>query len=113
MFKVIYQWGNRRSLFLNDDVNQVLQFDDMLGAKIISSSTYHMLYWRNWTTGTTYDKYEHNISSSNVANSGATNLFDSTLWLEQSFGYKVIDNNGNTYNSRGNINIKLNLYNIW
>ena len=42
----------------------------MLGAKIITSSDVsHVIPRRNWTTGTTYDMYEHNISSSNAANS--------------------------------------------
>ena len=54
----------------------------MLGAKIITSSDVsHVIPRRNWTTGTTYDMYEHNISSSNAANSGATNLFDSTFFV--------------------------------
>ena len=71
----------------------------MIGAKIISSSDVsHVILRRNWTTGTTYDKYEHNISSSNPAQSGATNLFDSTfVVMNSSYAvYKVIDNNGNT-----------------
>ena len=39
----------------------------MIGAKLISSSDVsHVIPRRNWTTGTTYDMYEHNISSSNV-----------------------------------------------
>ena len=65
----------------NDDVaSEFYNYDDMIGAKIISSSDVsHVIPRRNWTTGTTYDKYEHNISSSNTANSGATNLFDSTF----------------------------------
>ena len=84
----------------NDDVaSEFYNFDDMIGAKIISSSDVsHVIFRRNWTTGTTYDKYEHNISSSNPANSGATNLFDSTfVVMNSSFAvYKVIDNDGNT-----------------
>ena len=58
----------------------------------------HCIPRRNWTTGTTYDKYEHNISASNTANSGATNLFDSTfVVMNSSYAvYKVIDNDGNT-----------------
>ena len=60
----------------NDDVtSEFYNYDDMLGAKIITSSDVsHCIPRRNWTTGTTYDMYEHNISSSNAANSGATNL---------------------------------------
>ena len=79
----------------NDDVaSEFYNYDDMLGAKIIASTDVsHCIPRRNWTTGTTYDKYEHNISSSNTANSGATNLFDSTfVVMNSSYAvYKVID----------------------
>jgi hypothetical protein len=71
----------------------------MLGAKLIASTDVtHCIPRRNWTTGTTYDHYEHNISSSNTANSGATNLFDSSFVVMNSVYavYKVIDNDGNT-----------------
>ena len=84
----------------NDDVtSEFYNYDDMLGAKIITSSDVsHCIPRRNWTTGTTYDMYEHNISSSNAANSGATNLFDSTyVVMNSSFAvYKVIENDGAT-----------------
>ena len=69
----------------------------MINAKIISSSDVsHVIPRRNSTT--TYDKYEHNISSSNPANSNATNLFDSTfVVMNIPFAvYKVIDNDNNT-----------------
>ena len=71
----------------------------MIGAKLISSSDVsHVIPRRNWTTGTTYDMYEHNISSSNAANSGATNLFDSNFFVMNSSNavYKVIENDGAT-----------------
>ena len=71
----------------------------MLGAKLIASTDVtHCIPRRNWTTGTTYDRYEHNISASNTANSGATNLFDSSFVVMNSVYavYKVIDNDGNT-----------------
>jgi len=84
----------------NDDVtSEFYNYDDMLGAKIITSSDVsHCIPRRNWTTGTTYDMYEHNISSSNAANSGATNLFDSSyVVMNGSFAvYKVIENDGAT-----------------
>ena len=82
----------------NDDVtSEFYNYDDMLGAKLITSSDVsHCIPRRNWTTGTTYDMYEHNISSSNTANSGATNLFDSTfVVMNSSYAvYKVIENDG-------------------
>ena len=71
----------------------------MLGAKIIASTDVsRCIPRRNWTTGTTYDMYEHNISSSNAANSGATNLFDATyVVMNSSYAvYKVIENDGAT-----------------
>ena len=84
----------------NDDItSEFYNYDDMLGAKLITSSDVsHCIPRRNWTTGTTYDMYEHNISSSNAANSGATNLFDSTfVVMNSSFAvYKVIENDGAT-----------------
>ena len=84
----------------NDDItSEFYNYDDMLGAKLITSSDVsHVIPRRNWTTGTTYDMYEHNISSSNAANSGATNLFDSTFFvMNSSFAvYKVIENDGAT-----------------
>jgi len=84
----------------NDDItSEFYNYDDMLGAKIITSSDVsHVIPRRNWTTGTTYDMYEHNISSSNAANSGATNLFDSNFFvMNSSFAvYKVIENDGAT-----------------
>jgi len=84
----------------NDDVtSEFYNYDDMLGAKLIASTDVtHCIPRRNWATGTTYDHYEHNISSTNTANSGATNLFDSTFVVINSVFavYKVIDNDGNT-----------------
>ena len=84
----------------NDDVaSEFYNYDDMLGAKLIASTDVtHCIPRRNWTTGTTYDIYEHNISASNTANSGATNLFDSSFVVMNSVYavYKVIDNDGNT-----------------
>ena len=84
----------------NDDVaSEFYNYDDMLGAKLIASTDVtHCIPRRNWTTGTTYDKYEHNISASNAAASGATNLFDSSFVVMNSVYavYKVIDNDGAT-----------------
>ena len=84
----------------NDDVSsEFYNYDDMLGAKLLTSSDVsHVIPRRNWTTGTTYDMYEHDISSSNTANSGATNLFDSNFFvMNSSFAvYKVIENDGAT-----------------
>ena len=84
----------------NDDItSEFYAYDDMIGAKIITSSDVSFcIPRRDWTTGTTYDMYEHNISSGNAANSGATNLFDSTYFVMNSAYavYKVIENDGAT-----------------
>jgi hypothetical protein len=84
----------------NDDISSEFHaWDDMLGAKLISSSDVsYAIPRRNWTTGTTYDMYEHNISSGNTANSGATNLWDSTfVVMNSSYAvYKCIENDGAT-----------------
>jgi hypothetical protein len=84
----------------NDDVSsEFYAWDDMLGAKIIASTDVsYCIPRRNWTTGTTYDMYEHNISSSNTSNSGASNLWDSTFVVMNSAYavYKCIENDGAT-----------------
>jgi hypothetical protein len=84
----------------NDDVtSEFYNYDDMLGAKLIASTDVsRVIPRRNWTTGTTYDMYEHNIGSGNTSNSGATNLFDSTyVVMNSSYAvYKVIENDGAT-----------------
>ena len=66
--------------------------------KITSSDIQFAVPRRNWSNGTVFDMYKHNISSSNTATSGASNLFDSTfLFLTSDFRvYKVLDNNGGT-----------------
>ena len=84
----------------NDDVtSEFYNYDDMLGAKLIASTDVsRAIPRRNWTTGTTYDMYEHNIGSGNASASGATNLFDSTyVVMNSSYAvYKVIENDGAT-----------------
>ena len=72
-------------------------WDDMIAAKKITSSFIsYALPRRDWTNGTIYDMYSHDISSSNTATSGATNIYDSTFFFMTSDYrvYKVIDNNG-------------------
>ncbi len=88
----------------NDDIgSEFYAYDDMLSAKKITSSDVSIVIpRRNWATGTVYDYYRHdygNINSAGAtisADSGATNLFDSTFYvLNSAFDvYKCIDNNG-------------------
>ena len=80
-------------------------FDDMLAAKKVTSTDVSIcIPRRNWTTGTVYDYYRHDYgnrvtggTSTQTANSGATNLFDATFYVMSSaFNvYKCLDNNGN------------------
>ena len=80
-------------------------FDDLLAAKRITSSDVSFaIPRRNWTTGTVYDYYRHDYgnritgtTTTQSANSGATNLFDATFYVLNSANnvYKCLDNNGN------------------
>ena len=85
--------------------DEFYHFDDMLAAKKVTSSDVSIVIpRRNWTTGTVYDYYRHDYgnrvtggTTTQAANSGATNLFDATFYVMSStFNvYKVLDNNGN------------------
>ena len=80
-------------------------FDDAIARKeVTSSDTSFVILRRNWTTVTfmiiTNLDYGRRITggtSIQTANSGATNLFDSTFYVMSSAYnvYKVLDNNGN------------------
>ena len=72
-------------------------WDSMLGAKkVLSTDIAYAIPRRNWSNSTVFDMYKDNISSSNTATSGASNLFDSTFFFVTSDFrvYKVLDNNG-------------------
>ena len=74
-------------------------WDDMIGMKIIASTDVsYVIPRRDWTTGTTYDYYSHDIATGAAANSGATNLFDATFQVVNSNNdvYKCIWNDANT-----------------
>ena len=71
----------------------------MIAAKrVVASDVSFVVPRRDWETGITYDMYEHDISATNTANSGATNLFDSTfiVMTEDFKVYKCMWNDGNT-----------------
>ena len=80
----------------NDDVgSEFYIWDSAIGAKKISSTDVsNVVSRRNWTNGTTYDMYEHDISSTNTSTSGASNLYDATFYFMTSDNrvYKVLDN---------------------
>ena len=76
-------------------------WDDMLAAKKIDSTgVAHAIPRRDLDTSgnTTYDMYRPDYSASKAANSGATNLYDSTFYFVTTAYrvYKVLENNGNT-----------------
>ena len=74
-------------------------WDDMIGMKTIASTDVsYAIPRRDWTTGTTYDYYSHDIATGAAANSGATNLFDATFHVVNSNNdvYKCIWNDANT-----------------
>lgn len=69
--------------------------------KVSSTDVSHAIIRRDWTSGTKYDEYRHNYSSSNTATSGATTLWASTFYVMTSDYnvYKCISNNGGSGNS--------------
>ena len=81
--------------------SEALHWDDMLAAKKIDSTgVAHAIPRRDLDTSgaTTYDMYKPDYTSSKTAQSGATNLLDSTFYFVTSAYrvYKVLDNNNNT-----------------
>ena len=74
-------------------------FRDMVALKNISTAdTSYVIPRRNWTTGTTYDQYQHNYDSNNTSTSGASNLYDATFYVMNSNYqvYKCMWNDGAT-----------------
>ena len=72
------------------------KWDSMLAAKRIGSTDVsYVIPRRNYVNGTVYDMYEHDITTTNAASSGAINLYDSKFYFmtEEYKVYKVLDNN--------------------
>ena len=63
--------------------------------KVSSTDVSHAIIRRDWTSGTKYDKYRHNYTSSNKSTSNASTLWASTFHVVTSDYnvYKVISNN--------------------
>ena len=61
---------------VDDITSENYRWDSMIGLnKIVASDTARVINRRTFVSGTTYDMYEHNISTSNTANnSTASNL---------------------------------------
>jgi len=70
----------------------------MMFTQRIDSADVCLLAKRNdWSSGTVYDEYDDNISSTNQTNSGASNLADATFFImtDEFKVYKCISNNNN------------------
>jgi hypothetical protein len=84
----------------NDDiVNEFRAWDAMLAAKLISSTDVgYVVARKTWANNTTYDMYQHNISSTNAATSGEVSLWESDFYFMTSENkvYKILDNAGGT-----------------
>jgi hypothetical protein len=85
----------------DNESEEFYTWDSAIAAKRITSSNItYAIPRRDWANGTTYDMYEHDISSSNTTTSGATNLYDSTFFFRTADNrvYIVLDNNsGSAY----------------
>ena len=73
-----------------DDVgSEFYYWDDMIAAKSIGATdATYTIPRRDWAATSTFDMYEHDISSGNATTSGATNLYNSTFYFMTS-SYKV------------------------
>jgi hypothetical protein len=82
-----------------DDVsNEYYLWDQTIAAKnITSNDVTYAVPRRDWQNNVVYDKYQDNVGASNLSQSGATNLWDSTFFFRTSDNrvYKVMNNNGN------------------
>lgn len=68
---------------VNGTSEEMDAFSDMLSMKKVSTADVsHALTRYDWTTGTTYDEYAHDYSSSNTSpGTSANNLFDSKFFV--------------------------------
>ena len=84
-------------------IEETACYDDLLAAKrITSSDVSFVIPRRNWTSGTVYDEYRHDLgnritggTTAQTSTSGASTLFDATFYVLTSANrvYKVLDNN--------------------
>lgn len=82
----------------DSESNMSAIWDDMMSLKRIQASDIKPgITRRNWASGTVYDEYRHNYSTSNPSYSGATNLYDSKFYVvsDDLKVYKCIFNNKN------------------
>lgn len=66
--------------------------------KISTSDVSHAIVRRDWTSGTTYDEYRHNYTSSNTSHNSKTTLWDSYFYVvtDDYNVYKCLNNDSNT-----------------
>ena len=66
--------------------------------KISTSDVSHAIVRRDWTSGTTYDEYRHNYTSSNTSHNSKTTLWDSLFYVvtDDYNVYKCLNNDSNT-----------------
>ncbi len=80
-----YLWGTDDTVEtpINAVEDEIDAYEDMVSLKkVTSSDVSHGLVRRDWTSGTTYDEYAHDYSSSNTAPaSSATSLYDSRFYV--------------------------------
>ena len=62
----------------NSESEEIAAFEDMIALKKVSNTDIsHGLVRYNWTTGTKYDEWRHNYSSSNTTNvTNVSNFYD-------------------------------------
>ena len=73
----------------NSESEEIRAFEDMIALKkIATTDVSHGLVRYNWTSGTVYDEYRDDYSSSNQTPSGANNFYDGRGYLVTS-DYKV------------------------
>jgi hypothetical protein len=73
-------------------------YDDMVAMKrVTASDVTHAVVRRNWISGTVYDEYAHDYSSTNQSNSGASDLYSALFYIvtDDYNVYKCISNNTN------------------
>jgi len=66
--------------------------------KISTSDVSHAIVRRDWASGTTYDEYRHNYTSSNTSHNSKTTLWDSYFYVitDDYNVYKCLNNDSNT-----------------
>lgn len=96
-----YLWGTDDTVEtpVNAIGDEIDAYEDMVSLKKVNTADVsHGLARRDWTSGTIYDEYAHDYSSSNTAPSGATGLYDSKFYVitDEYNVYKCIRTGRNT-----------------